>query len=365
MKKILIIIGSLRIGGAEKITVDLVKNMKKQNKEISLLVFDDIKEHYEESVIKDGCRVIHIKCPKPPFFQYYKDLKEINNVYGSFDSIHTCTLLNSGINILVFKLLGCKNLICHSHSTNSGRKQNIITMLYECVMKTIIRKNATVLLACGEAAGEYLYGKKLFAEKGLVIKNGVDFELFSFNEDERRKFREEFNFEDKIVIGNVARLDKIKNQEFLLEIFKIISEIKPNSRLVIVGDGPEKENLNRKIRDLDVSDKVYMLGARDDVYKILNMFDVFVLPSLYEGLPVSLIEAQVNSLPIVVSGNITCEIKLTEDVDFVGLDKTHQVWAKHILQMASIERKQKVVTEAMEKYNIRRSAAQLEEIYND
>ena len=363
MKRILIIIGSLRIGGAEKITVELIRHMNRTDKEITFMVFDEKKEAYESEVVDMGCNVVHIKRPAPPYLIYYQHLKKLNKEYGPFDICHSCTLLNNGINLAIFSHLGCHKLISHAHSTNSGRTSSLLVRGYEKIMKILISKYATDFLACGEDAGKYLYGEQLFAKKGVVINNGIDFKLFLFNKCKREMLRKEMKLSDKIVIGNVARLDKLKNQSFLIDLISAMVKIDRRYRLLIVGEGTERANLLRKIKKAGVEKYVQLLGARNDVPELLNIFDIFVLPSQYEGLPVSLVEAQVNGLPIVVSDTVTKEIKISPNCTFIGLEESMDKWIEVLLKYGKKTRIPADFAMIDNKYNIELCSSELEKIY--
>lgn len=364
MKKILIIIGSLRIGGAEKITVELVRHMDRTDKEITFMVFDEKEENYEREVIDMGCNVVHVKRPTPPYLNYYRKLKKINKEYGPFDICHSCTLLNNGINLVIFSRLGCSKLISHSHSTKSGRTDSLIVRFYEKIMKILIARYATDFLACGDDAGKYLYGEQLFAQKGLVINNGIDFRTFKFNEYKREELRETMKLSDNIVIGNVARLDKLKNQSFLIDIIKAMILIDKRCILLLVGDGEEKDKLLEKVKNAELEEYVRFLGARSDVADLLNVFDVFVLPSQYEGLPLSLIEAQVNGLPVVVSENVTKEIQISQDCSFIALEDNIDKWVTVLMNYGRKPRKSANLSMIDNKYNIESCSSRLETIYN-
>lgn len=364
MKKILVIIASLGLGGAEKIGAELVTNMDLKDNEVSFLVFGDEVGAYEEMVKEKGCKVVRMPWPKFPYIEYYKNLKKINKEVGGFDVVHSHTLLNNGINMAIFKSFGTKVRISHAHSTNSYRKDSFTTRVYEKLMKKIIKMYATDYVACGEKAGRYLYGDKLFEEKGVIVNNGIDFDKFVYNEEDRNAIRKELGIQDEFVVGNISRLDKVKNHSFLLDVFSQISSIEPNSKLVIVGDGEELEAIKDKIRMLKLQDKVILTGPRTDVNRIINAMDVAVYPSLFEGLPVSPIEGQINGLPCVLSKNITTEVKISEDVKFLSLYESVSMWANEIHSFKGNDRSKTSYTDEAKKYDIKESAKKLSVIYN-
>lgn len=363
MKKILIIIGNLKTGGAEKITVDLIENMDRENLKFYFLVFGNNIGNYEEKVEKMGGEIIHVACPSFPYLKYRKDMGKIWRSYGPFDVVHTHTLLNNGVNCKIFHDLGCKKLMSHSHSTESNRKRNIITRIYEVLMKTMIKKYATVYLACGVEAGEYLYGKNLFQKKGMVICNGVNFEDFRFAPEVRKQLRSQMKLEDTYVIGHVARLAEVKNHKFALEILSKLKQYSIKYKYIIVGDGPNKEKIENEIKKLNLEESVMMLGNREDVSLLQNIFDLVLYPSFYEGVPVALVEAQVNGIPCIVSENVSKEVRIREKTKFISLKRTAEEWAEEIRVYQKISREQNPMLERGKKYDIKISAEKLRKVY--
>lgn len=363
MRKILIIIGALRTGGAEKITVDFIENMNRTGLDIYFLVFGEEIGNYESRAINMGCQVIHAQRSGVPYISYYKEMKRIWDFYGGFDCVHSHTLLNNGVNLFIFKKLGCKHLISHSHSTNSNRKENLKTRIYEVLMKWIIRTTATDYLACGEGAGEYLYGKKHFEEKGIIIYNGVDFVANSFKADIRQQVRQELHVESDFVIGHVARLTELKNHKFVLRILKELLKVNSRCKYIIVGDGPYRENIQKEIDRLDLQEKVFLLGNRNDVHRLQNAFDVVVFPSLFEGVPVALVEAQINGIPCIISESVSKEVRLAKETEFLSLELDEKIWASKVAEIFNVERRDNQLLEIGQEYDIRKSAQKLRSIY--
>lgn len=353
----------MRTGGAEKITVDLIENMDRTGMDFYFLVFGNEVGNYEERVQKMEGKVIHIARPLFPYLKYKLDLKNVWELYGPFDIVHTHTLLNNGINCRIFYGFGCKRLISHSHSTNSNRKNNFITQIYESLMKHMIRRYATDYLACGKEAGEYLYGKEFFKRKGTVIRNGVEFSTVSFRPETRKLLRDQMGLQNTCVIGHVARLEKIKNHEFVLEILKELNNFFDDFLYMIVGEGPYREAIENKIKELKLEGQVLMLGNRDDVHIIQNMFDLVIYPSLYEGIPVALIEAQVNGVPCIVSENVSKEVRIREKTKFVSLGKSVSEWVVDVKEYLGVVRGENTMLEEGKQYDIKISAEKLRKIY--
>lgn len=337
--------------------------MDRRGLKIYFLVFGKEIGNYENKVQQLGCEVLHIEVPKVPYIQYKRNLKSVWKTYGPFDVVHTHTLLNNGINCKIFNELGCRKIISHSHSTNSNRKNGVITKIYESLMKKWIKRYATDYIACGVEAGEYLYGKELFSKKGMVIPNGVDVNKFSFNPAIRNDMREVLGIEDEYVIGHVARLSEVKNHKFVLEIMKELKKCKGKYKYVIIGDGPCEKEIIDKISELELEKDVMLLGNRDDINDLQNAFDLVVYPSFYEGVPVALIEAQMNGIPCIVSSNVSQEVKIMEYTKFISLEKSSGEWADEIIKYQCVQRKENHALPNMKAYDIKASAEKLREIY--
>ena len=163
------------------------------------------------------------------------------------------------------------------------------------------------------------------------MKNAIDTNKFIYNKDIRRQKRKELNIENKFVVGHVGRFHPQKNHDFIIDIFKELNEKRKNSVLLLVGDGELRQSIENKVKELNLLDKVIFTGVRDDIPELLQSMDVFVFPSLYEGLPVTLIEAQATGLPCIVSDTITHEAIISSNIQSVSLQKSAEEWADKIL----------------------------------
>lgn len=331
MKKILIVIGSLHIGGQEKMSVALEKNLI-NDYQIYFLVYGNEVTHYEEQVKNYGFKVIHIPYKKYHYIAYYRNLKSISKTYGPFYIMHCHGMFNIGMNMFFAYLLRIPKRISHCHSTNNGRDyQNIISLLYDKISKILILNFSTDLLACGNEAGLYLYGEEN-KSTFKVVPNGIDYKEFGFNQSIRNSLRKEFELNDTCkVYGIVARLTSLKNHLLLIDIFKHIMSYEPDSVLLIVGDGEMREEIQNKVIENKMEKQVFLLGNRDDINSLLSCMDFFILPSEYEGFPVSIVEAQVNGLVCFISSGINKEVDLSGNVYQFHLNWTTEKIANFIL----------------------------------
>jgi len=215
-------------------------------------------------------------------------------------------------------------------------------------------------LACGEEAGKFLFYRKF-----IVIKNGIDIEKYKFNEKNRQAIRNELNLpEDSIVIGNIGRLNFQKNQKFLLEIFKNVMEKEKNVYMIILGDGELRQQLQSYAEKLKISNRLFFLGNVPDANRYYSTFDVFVFPSLFEGLPYTLIEAQCNGVPIVASNTISAECNLSNEISFLKLEDNVEKWKEKIIE--SVGNRYECIEQIIQNgYSIKNTVHVVEKIWED
>ena len=195
-------------------------------------------------------------------------------------------------------------------------------------LKKQIPRYATHLWACSEKAGEWLYGNHFFE----VIPNAIDVQKFIYSPQLSKDLRKELNLENKFVIGHVGRFDYQKNHDFLLKVFVEVVHEREDAHLVLIGKGELEEVIKKQANQLGILDKISFLGESSNVNKLINVFDVGVFPSLFEGFSIAMVEMQVNGLPLVVSDNVPSEINLTDNIRFLSLDETVKYWCETILE---------------------------------
>ena len=319
MKKVLIIIGKLYIGGAERVARDIGVFADHARFEIHYLVFGEDIGPYEADVEAAGCRVIHMEYPSEGHRQYFRALMKLIRT-EHYDVIHANTMFNSGWAMLAGKLCGVPVRISHSHSIRGFEKRDLLKNAYEKTMRRIILLFATDLIACGRDAGAWLYGKKAFARRGTLIFNGIDLEQYAFSPTARRRIRDQLGLQDAFVIGHVGHLAPVKNQSFLLELMPKLLKREPKTHLLLLGDGPDRSTLSERMMSLGLQEHVTMTGNVSEVGDYMSAMDVFAFPSLYEGMPLALVEAQANGLPCCVSDRIPEDAKITDLVVSLPLD---------------------------------------------
>lgn len=330
MKKVLVIIGSLKIGGQEKVGKEIGIHIDRNKYEIHYLVFDENKEAYEQELNKAGIQVFHFPEPSRGYIQYLKNLAELLKD-NSYDIVHAHTMFNCGWAMLLSWCMKVPCRISHSHSIKmADHHYSILAKTYQFVMQKLIHIFGTEFIGCGKAAGEWLFGKKFFEKHGKVIYNGIDTQKFRFSSRTRDEMRKQLNLEKQFVIGHVGHFMKVKNQQFLISLMPGILERRPEAVLLLLGDGELKEENWEYCKELGIEDKVIMAGNVSNVADYLCAMDVFVFPSLYEGMPLSVIEVQCNGLPCIISDAVPDDVFLTDLITPIGLDEPKQRWIDEI-----------------------------------
>ena len=234
------------------------------------------------------------------------------------------------------KQAGVTTRIYHSHSAEVCGKSKLKILVYK-YCKKILMKYGTHFFACSMAAANWVYPISAIREgKVEVIYNGINTEKFSFNEEKRNEIRRELKIQDDMVFINTGRFTQQKNQSF---IFKIMSAMKmeyKNIKLILLGDGLLRRNYEDEVNDEGLKEDVIFLGVRENVQDYLCASDCYIMPSLYEGLPVAGIEAQCSGIPCLFSTNITKEVSINKNVKFLSLNQSVEEWAKVAIKLAGI-----------------------------
>lgn len=329
MKCILQIAASLYIGGAEKVARDIGLYHSGEEFETHYIVFGDAVGEYEPQLLARGCKIFHIPSPGLNYLGYLRTLEQLIRQYR-YTAVHAHTMFNAGWVMWQARRMGVPVRVTHSHSaldTAGGWK----TKIYETVMRSLILSCSTDLVACGEKAGIRLFGERTYRKKGKLILNGIDVRCFRFDEDARSRIRGQYHLADSFVIGHAGHLAEVKNQAFLLELMPRILAQKPNAKLLLLGEGPDRPMLERKIAAMGLENAVIMTGNVMNVSDYLSAMDVFAFPSLYEGMPLSIIEVQANGLPCVLSTGVPQDVYLTDLIRPLPLEETKK-WIRAICE---------------------------------
>lgn len=297
-----------QLHGISSVIMNYFRNIDKTEINADLVVNGDIHESYRLELQRDNIRVFTLKRKSRPFkyqMELYRIMKKNN-----YDLIH----VHGNSSLMVFDLLpaimaGIPVRIAHSHNTTCIHK------VLHRMLKPLFLLCYTHGFACSQAAGKWLFGNRPF----IVIKNGIELNTYRYNEEVRRKYREIINAENKIVLGHVGNFVEQKNHDFLLNIFAELIKNNQDYKLLLIGDGYLLEEMEEKAAKLKLTDSVLFIGKTTEVYNYLQAMDIFMLPSLYEGLPVVLIEAQAAGVPCIAADTISRESDLTGGIQFLSI----------------------------------------------
>lgn len=359
------------MGGIESFIMNIYRNLDLQKINFYILSSQETTQMYDEEIKKlGGVREVTIKKKyKSPIIRTLKNL----TVFGKkikereYDVIHL-NICHSVAMIYAYiaRKAGIKKIIIHSHNTEIGKKARKVKKLAHTICKHLFEKYGTEYLACSNKAAEWLFTKKNL-KNVKIIPNGINVDKFLFNKEYRKNIRKNLNIRDnQLIIGNIGRLSEQKNQEYLIKIFKEISLSDKNAILLIVGEGELKEKLKKKIQELNIENNVILYGKTKEPEKLYCAMDVFVLPSLFEGNPVSGIEAQASGLNCFFSDTITRTSNITGKVEFFSIKENPTFWKEKILNIQlNIENRQEdniILKEAG--YDIRDVAIKIMNMYS-
>lgn len=343
--------------GVMSVIMNYYRHIDREKYQFDFIYFREFPDNYIDEISRLGGNLYRITSPQN-FFKFKKDLKII------FKDNNSTILHNHEVYLSVFlrKILSSKiKIVTHSHNTELSDKR--ISKIRNKILCRNIIKNSNQLIACSNDAGKALYGNANFS----TLYNAIDVETFLFSKKKRNEVRKKMDLENEKIIGNIGRLCNQKNQLFLLDIFKELSQIDDNVKLIVIGDGELKTEIYNKVEKLKLKEKVIILPFQENISDYLQVFDVFVLPSLYEGLPVVGVEAQAASLKCFFSDTITKEVNIL-NASFLSIKNNQEEWAKEIYRELSIDNnnRKKVMNDVFDKkgFNIYYSVKSLENIYN-
>ena len=363
--------GSKNYGGVSAFLYNLYKNIDRDKYEFHFLTPNySTYGLVKNDIYELGGKIFELKCDGFWLKKKYEIWKKLSKFLkeNRYDIVH----INSGsffFNLMVASI--CKNnkienVVVHSHN-GFNKKKPIKNFLIKTFLFALNNK-CKLKLSCSYLAAESMFTKKSIKNNEVkIIKNGIEIDKFKYSEDIRTEYRKKFEVDDKIVVVNIGRFVEQKNHMYLLKIFKQILEIESNAILMLVGEGELENKIKTEAKKLEIDDKIIFLGKRTDVNNLLQCFDVLVMPSLYEGLPITSIEAQTSGLNLVLSNSITNELKINDNVLFIDLKESPSIWAKEILKLNEkiYDRKNAYNNVIKAGYTMEQSAKYIEELYDE
>ena len=362
MVRVLHSVSNMDRAGIETMIMNYYRHIDRTKVQFDFLANKSKKGAYDEEIKKMGGNIFISPGLNPlKWFKYEKMVKELLKNNKDIKIVHSHNGAFSLQAQLAAKKSGIKNRIVHVHGTKIDFNLKLpLKLLY----KTRLKSTSNNYWGCGTEAVKYYFGQKVIQSNNyMIIRNAIDEEKFLYNPEKRAEIRKKYNLDGKFVIGNVARFMKQKNHTFTLDLFKKIYELNKNAILMLLGDGELLSEMKQKAKDLQIEKNVMFMGNIDNVYEMYQAMDLFLLPSLFEGLPVVGIEAQAAGLKCVMSDTITDEVAITDNVEFISLNTPVDEWAKIILSKTSYERKNMKEEIIKAGYSISVEAKKLQEIY--
>ena len=350
-------------GGVEKILYDWISLFDKEKLTVDILAGHIISEKKALEFKKLGCSVYEFG---NSMWNLWKRIPMFNKVLNnSYDIIHVHSSSPFDAWLLaIAQKRGIRTRIIHSHNAIHSRK--LTTKIVFFFSKPMLRKYATHFWGCSEKAVFTLCGKQEKVVNNFrVIKNGIHINRYLYNKSIRQQIRKEYALENKFVIGNVGRLCSQKNQLFLLDVLVEVLKINPNTILILVGDGNQKNLLQKKAHKLGIAESIIFTGNVQNVSDFYQAMDVYVMTSLYEGLGIAGIEAQCAGLYCFFASSITPEVKITENAEFISLRKSPEYWAKKICSLKNTARNNMSEPIGKAGYDIESVSEDLQKLYQD
>lgn len=356
--RVLQVVTNMDRGGLETMLMNYYRQIDRSVLQFDFLTHREAKAAYDDEIQALGGRIYHLPRLVPWSKKYQAALDAFFADHPEYSVIHVHQDCLSAVILKAAKKRGIPVRIAHSHNANQDKNLKYPIKLF---YKRFIPEYATHLMACGRMAGEWMFGGAPFS----VLPNAIDAAAYRFDAAKREAMRTALQIgPQSLVIGHVGRFMPPKNHAFLLQIFAAVQQQCPDSRLLLVGDGELRPAIEAQAARHGIADNVIFTGVRSDVNDLLQAMDVFVLPSLYEGLPVTMVEAQAAGLPCIVSNRVSQECVLTEGlVEDISLDKSPHSWAEKILEKHNTPRKNRYDEIVTHGFNITTEAKELQEFY--
>lgn len=357
IKVLIIVTTRFELDGITNVILNYYRAIDKSDMQIDFVIPNDIRKDLKKELEAFGSSIFKIsnRVKKPISYmnRLTKLIKEnnYNIVHGHGNS---CTL---ALEMYAAKKGGAKVRISHGH--NSTCKHTIIHR----ILRRLFDNNYTNAFACGEKAGEWLYNNKPFE----VINNGINIDKFKYDVEIRKKYRNKYNLNAKKVIGHIGHFTYQKNHEYLIDVFAELYKMNSDYRLILIGDGELRVDIEKKVEDLGLSNVVIFTGKTLEVPQLMQAMDSIIMPSRFEGLPLTLVEAQTACLPCFVSDKVSKEAGITDLVRFISLKTSPKEWANIINKSKIINRKElkdKIVNEIIQAgYSINDNAKRMKKLY--
>lgn len=354
--RILQVVTYMGRGGLETMLMNYYRNIDRSKVQFDFLTHRSEKADYDDEIEALGGKIYHLPRLNPFSRSYLNALDNFFKEHREYQVVHCHQDCLSGVVLKVAKANGVRFTIAHAHSASQDKN---LKYLIKVLAKKNIKKYSDQLFACGDEAGKWMFETDNFK----VINNAIDTDLYTYNQEKSIEVRKKLGIEGKFVVGHVGRFNYPKNHKFIVEVFDEVQKIEPDSVLMLVGDGDLRGEIEDKIKALGIEDKVEFMGVRSDVNDLMQAMDVFLFPSLYEGLPVTMVEAQASGLKCIISDKVPTECALTDNVQVVKLEDSPKIWANQVLEYKNYDRKNTKQEIEKANFDIKANAKWLQEFY--
>lgn len=342
-KRILHVFARMDRGGAETRTMEVYRKINREDIQFDFINLEDGEHHYDEEIRDLGGRKFIVRHPrKAGIIKHLLDMYKIMKSKGPFQAVHAHTAHHAGMVALVAKFAGIKYIVCHARTTSTKDRGSLAKRLSIFLGRYLILLNATSMLAISKAAGEYIFGKRTMEKKkASVIPNAIDLIPYKgVQEIDTKMLRSDFGISNcQLLIGHVGRFNHMKNHKFLIQLLNSVRESGIDAHLVLVGGGELRSDIEKTVENNELNEFVHFLGVRNDIPRLMGMFDVFVMPSIYEGLGGAAIEAQAAGTPCILSSSLPREVDMDIGIiQFLSLDCAVEIWRDSVINQSNLDR---------------------------
>ena len=337
--RVLHVLSGLGRAGAESMVMNLYRDIDRTRLQFDFMVCSggETKDSFADEILSLGGRIYTVpRFGLKTVFPFVRAWSEFFKTHGEYQIIHGHLRSSASIYLGIARRYGLVT-IAHSHSTSSGKG---LAALVKNLLQLPLRWTADYLIACSNAAGVWLFGKKAVRQDNyFVLNNALDADAFAFDAEKRRAARAVLGLEDAFVIGHIGSFIPVKNHAFIFKLLEAVSRKNGAAVLLLIGEGELRGNIEALARERGIRERLIFMGVRKDIPALLCAMDVFVLPSKWEGLPLTAVEAQASGLPCILSDVITTEAKISPLVSFLPLEAGVEAWADRILAVSKDNRR--------------------------
>lgn len=357
MLRVLQVVNNMHRAGLETMLMNYYRNIDRNKLQFDFLTHRPEKSHYDDEILSLGGRVYYAPRLYPQNYPaYFRYMKEFFERHPEYQIIHSHIDAMSYLPLLAAARAHVPIRIAHSHNTSIDKDFKYPLKLY---FRSQITKVANCFCACGQEAGSFLFPGR----SCTIIPNAIEAERFFYLPELRRKKRDELGLTNEFLIGHIGRLSAQKNHRFLIDIFAQVVKAEADARLLLVGAGEKEPAIRKQVQKLGLESKVILLGNRSDANELYQAMDLFLMPSLFEGIPLTGIEAQFAGLPCFFSDRVPREVQFTPNCAFISLEKTSTEWMRQILSCKEVLSERGGTVWGKSRYDIKNAVKNLEYFY--